>query len=269
MLTVKVEKSEHGGYIAKQEGDNPLRYIAAAGETEAAAVSALFDYHADLIRKGRIEVKEVTKGIRPGDVIPDLEPRSMDEVAEDHGKIVTRAMWRYLLPFAHDIEPKPSNGEVDSLICRVISNCFYDHEMNNKTYNYHGARFSIGEDVIKWLNLAFSCRTRLERNDGIQNGRNPIRAGLYPIIAKAMFVATRPHRKCSLKLAEKEIADVIEYIFSVYKCFEFTSHLEEMGLNEASESKVSFHSMGLLNQFLVTMFRNECSLTIDRVPVTK
>lgn len=121
MLTVKVQKSDLGGYIAMQEGDTPLRYIAAAGETEAQAVAALFEYHADLIRKGRIDVNELK-----------LDAVNILKYEETLRRAVSSVFLKELNKQAKDIPYLIVHPSVNKIL---RSNCLLDTIQVDGTYN--------------------------------------------------------------------------------------------------------------------------------------
>jgi hypothetical protein len=145
MLKVKVEKdTKHGGFIAREDSDNPLRRIAAAGDTEEQAVAALFEYHADLIRKGRVKLEEVN-AVREeryfchiGDYAPDVGPYPIEE----HGSIITTPLKMRALAVSEGLIEQKGTGN-ESLVCKILRQCMLS--------NGYSSSLILSLDTIRWF----------------------------------------------------------------------------------------------------------------------
>lgn len=244
MLTVKVEKSEHGGYIAKQEGDSPLRYIAAAGETEAAAVSALFDYHADLIRKGRIEVSEVIRGTKPGSNHSGALVFNLEQYAPN---TIPTKLWEYILPISQGLREKPPQEQLDNLICRVVKGCFVNVEPDYL--------LNISKEVTKWLKVAISCRNE---STWLKNHRTFRRAEdcwsdsmAVSLSASTLLYNKRHNIKPFLHYVESQVVDFLECLLMMTE----RNGEEEVRIPTAID---------LSNQYLLAVLNQECSIDLPK-----
>ncbi len=243
MLTVKVEKSEHGGYIAKQEGDSPLRYIAAAGDTEAAAVAALFDYHADLIRKGRIDTKEVKRGLRPGDTRHNsfkLDAEFLEEYP--FHDIIPGHLWDYLMPSVKGTgsERPPPEEQINNLICRVI------RRPTHFVASEPSKRFCFTGESFNWVKLALSIRNQrpdVKQTRWFKTEDDVLEESeaLARMSAQVLWNLRQDMGIPNIKYIESEIADFIECCIKAF-----------------GGQGIEFNACVLPNQYLLTMLDMEC-----------
>lgn len=267
MLKVIVEKCEHGGFIAKQYGDNPLRYVAAAGDTEAAACAALFDYHGDLIRKGRIHTDEVKGGMvyvkppkefaRPGDTLPIgyvFDPA-------DHGAIVPKAAWNYVFSLAAGLETYQNFNPVDMLVCRTVRGCLVSIGLEQRLY--------IEPSVKKFLKAALEQRNQspvygkfrklrgfntveghVTGSDGYDFLMGPNKDTLETFAAVALYHAKQDTDQLYLDHMCAQITDFVECL---------------VHQSPAPDRAIELFSVSLENQYLRAMLSAEGKIPKDYV----